>query len=518
MTELSGYPRRWWALSALCLALLMITIDNTIVNVALPTLSAELQTSTSELQWIVEAYSLLFAGLLLTGGTLNDRFGSRRMFTIDLLIFGIISTVAAFVTSAGALIVARSVMGLGGALIMPSTLAAIKHLFPDHERSRAIGIWAATASIGVAGGPILGGWLLEQFWWGAIFLVNLPIVLVATSAGLLLLPTSLPTRRVPLDLVGAALSLGGIVSLVYGIIEAAHWGWTSPLTLAVIALAALLLGLFVRWELRTPHPMLQVRLFANRAFSAGFSSNLLTYMALGGFSFILPQYLQSVRGYGPLEAGLRMLPIAFAVGLAGVAAGWLTERLGNRTTVAAGLVLAIVRLGLLTLVSPTSSYGLVLAAMVFFGVGVGSAYTAGTDMVMTIVPSEQAGAASATNEMSLELGTAFGIAVLGSVLSSTYSAAIRALEQLPEAARVMAVESIAAGVRVAEEVGGDAGLVALDQVRLAFTGAMQVTTGIGIGIAVAGLLIALGFLPRRQAFRSSPAITSINERRPPRQS
>jgi MFS transporter, DHA2 family, multidrug resistance protein len=345
---------------------------------------------------------------------------------------------------------------------------------------------------------------LEHFWWGSIFLVNLPIVLVAIAAGLSLLPTTMPTRRVPLDLIGAALSLGGIVGLVYGIIEAAHWGWTSPLTLGVITLAVLLLGLFVWWELRVPHPMLQVRLFGNRAFSAGIGANLLTYMALGGFSFILPQYLQSVRGYGPLEAGVRMLPIAFAVGLAGVAAGWLTQRLGNRTIVASGLILATVGLGLLSLVTPTSSYVLVLLAMVTLGIGAGSAYTAGTDAVMTVVPSEQAGAASATNEMSLELGTAFGIAVLGSVLTSAYSTAIRTLDVVPEAVRATAAESIAAAIRVAEELGGSDSQLALEQVRLAFTGAMQITTGIGIVLSLLGVLVALAFLPRRAAAQPIP--------------
>ncbi|GAB4201405.1 MAG: MFS transporter [Roseiflexaceae bacterium] len=507
MVATPTYSQRWWILGALCVALLMITIDNTIVNVALPTLSAELRTSTSELQWIVEAYSLLFAGLLLTGGALNDRFGSRRLFTVGLLIFGAASTLAAFVSSAGALIAARALMGLGGALIMPSTLATIKQIFPDHERAQAIGIWAATASIGVAGGPILGGLLLEHFWWGSIFLVNLPIVLVAIAMGWSLIPASLPTRQLPLDLVGAALSLGGIVALVYGVIEAAHWGWSSPLTLATIAGALLLLALFIWWELRIPHPMLQVRLFGNQAFSAGIAANLLTYMSLGGFSFILPQFLQSVRGYGPLEAGLRMLPLAFAVGLAGVAAGWLTRHLGSRATVASGLALAIAGLGLLAIMTPTSSYGLVLLAIVLLGLGVGAAYTAGTDAVMAVVPGGQAGAASATNEMSLELGTAFGIAVLGSVLTSAYARAVQDLAVLPETAREAAVESITGAVRVAEELGGSAGRLALEQVRLAFTGAMQFTTGIGIVIALAGMLIALCYLPRRSTAR--PTSTTL---------
>lgn len=504
MNSSQSYERRWWTLAALCLSLLMVTIDNLIVNVALPTLGVELRTSASQLQWIVEAYSLVFAGLLLVGGTLSDRWGSRRILTLGLVVFGVASTVGAFVSSASALIIARAVMGLGGAMIMPSTLAMIKHIFPAHERARAIGIWSATASVGVAGGPLLGGWLLEYFWWGAIFLVNVPIVVVAIVSSLRLLPMT-PTRKVPLDLVGAALSFVGIASLVYAIIEASHWGWTSIVTRSVVVVALASLALFVWWERRIEHPMLRISLFGNRTFSAAIGINLLTYLALGGFSFILPQYLQSVQGYGPLQAGLRTLPLAAAIAVASVAAAWLTRRIGTKMTVAGGLVLIVGALGVLSALTVASSYTLLVGAMLLLGIGAGTAYTAGTDAVIGVVPSEQAGAASATNEMSLELGTALGIAILGSVLLSGYRTAMLAGTTLPETLRAMAAESIGVAVEVAGEQGGDLGIALLDYARAAFMNATQTTTFWGMGLALFGVALALAFLPGRSMSQGVPA-------------
>src|SRR3954466_10806499 len=344
----SADPRRWWTLGVLCLSLLVIGLDNTILNVALPTLQRDLDATSSQLQWIVDVYMLVFAGVLLTAGSLGDRFGRKRALSFGLLVFGLGSLGSALAGSPELLIATRALMGIGGAFIMPSTLSILTATFPEHERGKAIGIWAGCSGVGIAIGPaaggrgraigpVAGGWLLDGHGWGAIFLVNLPIVALALIAGRFLVPESRDESAPRLDPRGFALSFAGLTALVWAIIEAPSRGWTDPAIAGAFAFAAVVLAAFAAWELRAPEPMLDVKLFRNPRFSASSAAITLAFFALFGMIFFLTQYLQDVRGYSPLEAGLRMLPVAGGLILAGPLSALLTARVGAKAVVAAGL-------------------------------------------------------------------------------------------------------------------------------------------------------------------------------------
>jgi len=308
--ERQAHPRRRLVLAVMCLSLLLIVMDNTIVNVALPTLQRDLEASTSQLQWVVDAYILVFAGLLLTMGALGDRFGRRGALAVGLAIMGVASILSSFANSADQLIATRALMGVGGALIMPATLSIITNVFTDRrERAQAIAIWSATAGAAVAIGPVTGGWLLEHFWWGSVFLVNVPVVVVALVLGQLFVPTSRDPAARPIDVPGALLSIAGLMALVWAIIEGPG-GWSDPEILGGFALAAVLLAAFVLWERRTRYPMLDMAFFRNARFSAASAAIMLTFFAMFGSLFLLTQFLQSILGYTPLEAGIRLLPIA----------------------------------------------------------------------------------------------------------------------------------------------------------------------------------------------------------------
>ncbi len=496
-----SHPRRWWIMLVLCLCLEMVSIDNTIVSVALPTITLKLSASASELQWIVEAYSLVLAGLLLTSGALTDRFGSQRTLLVGMGVFAWASLVSAFAATALQLIVARALMGLGGALIMPSTLSIVRNIFSAQERPRAIALWAAVASVGIVIGPLAGGWLLEHFWWGSIFLVNLPIALVASLGVWQIVPNLRFPRPGPLDLFGTFLSIGGIVSLVYGIVEAPTLGWFHPLILLSLAGAVLLLAAFTIWELKVAHPMLDLRLFRNPRFSAAGLSVALAYFALFGALFFLTQHLQLVLGFSPLEAGLGLIPLSVGVGVGAVLGSWLTPRLGSKLLVAGGLAVTAAGLALFSTVSPTSGYGLVAVVLLTVAGGIGLAAPAATDSIMGAVPNHQSGAAAGIDEIALELGGALGVAVLGSLLASGYTTALSQSPELPAQAQP-ALESIGAAAQLAAEIGGSTGQVLLDLSRRAFIESLGNTVLIGAGITLIGALVALVFLPAF-AFKSS---------------
>ncbi len=334
------YRVRWWTLAVLCLSLLIIGLDNTILNVALPTLQGEFGASASELQWMVDAYVVVFAGLLLTLGALGDRFGRARALAAGLVIFGLASFAAAYAQSAGQLIAARAVMGVGGALIMPATLSVLIDVFPREERGRAIALWSGVAGLGIGLGPLLGGLLLDRFWWGSVFLVNVPIVLLALLAGPFLVPESRDPHPAGLDLPGSFLSIAAVSTLVYTFIEAPNLDWADPLTLTAFAVAAGLAAAFVWWERRTGRPMLRPELFGDRRFSFGAAAIALTFFALFGVVFALTQYLQFVRGYSPLKAVVRLIPIALGVMLGAGRSHRLVERFGSNRVVAGGMLLA----------------------------------------------------------------------------------------------------------------------------------------------------------------------------------
>jgi EmrB/QacA subfamily drug resistance transporter len=493
-----AYRRRWWTLGVMCLSLLVIGLDNTILNVALPTLVRDLHADASQLQWIVDAYALVFASLLLTAGSVGDRYGRRRVLGIGLLIFGVGSVLSAFATSPGSLIAWRALMGIGGAVIMPSTLSIVTNVFPAEERGRAIGIWAGFSGIGIAIGPVLGGWLLENFWWGSVFFINVPVIALAVLAGLFLVPESRDPAATPLDPIGAVLSTAGLAALTYGLIEAPSHGWTNGIILASFAAAVVLLTTFVFAELRVRHPMMDVRLFENSRFTAASISTALVFFALFGVLFFLTQYLQFVLGYGTLEVGVRLIPVAGALIVAAPLSARLTERFGTKAVVTTGLLLVAAGLVILSSASITSGYGIVVSSLVVVGLGMGATMAPATEAIMGALPRARAGVGSAVATTLRQVGGVLGVAVLGSLLSSVYSARVGdSLQGLPPAVVSAARDSIGGASQVAASIGGQIGQGLLNVANAAFIHAMDVTVLVGAAVALAGALVALLFLPAR---------------------
>ena len=494
--------RRWLALGVVSVAVFITTLDGLIVNIALPTLSVELGATNRQLQWIVDAYLLVFTGLLLAAGGLGDRFGRRRLLIIGLAIFGATSAYSAFAGSANELIFGRALMGIGAAAIFPATLAIITSMFTvPKERAAAIGIWSAVSGMGVAAGPVAGGWLLEHFWWGSVFLVNIPIVLVAIPATMLLVPESKEEGAPALDWIGAALSIAAMGTLVFTIIEAPVFGWLSPLTLAGFVVAAALLAAFVWWELNIEHPLLPVRIFENLRFSAASVSITSAFFALFGFVFLITQYFQLVRGYGPLDAGVRTVPVALAIAAASVLSPKLVERIGTKRVVAGGL--ASMSMGFLwvSFASATTPYLEIVGQMILLGAGLGATTAPATESIMGSLAVDKAGVGSAVNDTTRELGGTLGVAVIGSVFSSVYVASLAdgpAFAALTEDAQKATEDSVAAAGAVAPTLGANAPAY-LTEVSDAFLSGLSVACLTVTVVTLAGSAFALRFLPARAA-------------------
>ncbi len=425
-----AYRRRWLTLAVLCMSLMVIGLDNTILNVALPTLShaknlGGLGASGSSLQWIVDAYTLVFAGLLLTMGSLGDRFGRYKFLTFGLVVFGIGSVLSAFAPSAGVLIATRSLMGIGGACIMPGTLSILSNLFRSpSERARAIGVWAGVSALGVGIGPVAGGALLTHFWWGSVFLVNVPIVVTALVLGYFFVPDSYDKTTPRLDPVGAALSIVSLGALLWAIIEAPSHGWTSSEIVAGFGVGAALLIAFFVWELRSSSPMLDLHFFQNPRFSAASAAIMLVFLALFGTIFLLTQYLQSVLGYSTLKAGAILIPQSVALmTFAFLSPRWVV-RFGNKAVVAFGLTMVAISLVSFVTLDVGSSALHVILVSVLMGIGMGNVMAPATESIMGSLPREKAGVGSAMNDTTRQVGGAVGVAVLGSVLSSHYGPAL----------------------------------------------------------------------------------------------
>ncbi|PZA19668.1 MFS transporter, partial [Modestobacter versicolor] len=418
--------RRWWVLLVLCLSVLLVSVDNTIVNVALPTIGRELSASTSDLQWVVDGYTLAFAALLLLGGALGDRFGRRRVLELGLVAFAATSLLAALADTTGELVAGRAAMGVSAAAIYPATLALLVTTFTDRrERATAIGIWSAVTGLSVAIGPVTGGLLLEHFSWGSVFLVNLPLAAVAVVAGRLLLTESADPRRRRFDLVGAAASIAGIGLLVWTTIEAPGRGWGSTATVGGYLAAAVALAFFVVWELRRADPMLDVRLFGDRRVSVGSGAIALAFFSLFGFIFLITQYFQTVRGYDTLTAGLATLPFALVIGAVSPLAILAMRAVGTKLVVAAGLLTMAAGFALAAGTSLESAYwGRIVLAMVLMAAGLGLVTGPATEAVMGALRSEEAGAGSAVNDTVREVGGTLGVAVVGSVMSTVYGPAV----------------------------------------------------------------------------------------------
>lgn len=492
----AGHPRRWWVLVVLCLSLLVLAMDNTILNVALPTLVRDLDASSSDLQWIVDSYVLAFAGLLLIAGSMGDRFGRKRALLIGYVIFGASSLLAAYSGSASHLIGTRVLMGIGGAIIMPSTLSILVNVFPRAERPRAIAIWTAMAAIGIPLGPVAGGWLLEHYWWGSIFLVNIPLLVAALLIGLWIIPESRDPQAPRIDVVGGALSALGLTALVYAIIEAPSEGWFAISTIGVFAAAVVLLAIFVVWELRIDYPMLNMNFFKNPRFSAGSAAVSLVFFALFGSIFLLTQHLQFVMGYTPLEAGVRIIPVAVGVAIGTALSQRLLGRLGTKMVVSAGLM--IVALGLLygSTLTVDSSYSVVAGMLLLASFGMGLAMAPATDAIMAAVPEENAGVGSAVNDTTRQVGGALGVAVLGSVFSTIFEDNVTKLTAgLPPEAASAAQSSIGGALEVARRIGGEVGLSLASGAQRGFVDGMTTAMLAGASVAVVGAAVAFFFLP-----------------------
>ena len=446
--------RRRAVLGVLCLALMMVVAAVASLNVALPDLARDTGATQSELQWIVDAYALVFAGLLLPAGALGDRFGRKGILLIGLVVFGGASLAAIFVSDPATLIGLRAVIGVGAALVMPTTLSIITNVFPPEERGRAVGIWAGVAGAGAIIGLLLSGAILEWFSWPAVFAVNVVLAAVAFAAAIPIVPTSRSSQRVRLDPLGALLSSLGLFALVFAIIEAPQYGWLDPVTLIGLGVGALLLVAFVLFELARRDPMLDPRLFASRGFGIGSLSLTLQFFAQFGFLFIALQYLQFVLGYSPLEAGLSMLPMALMLMVISPRAPKLARRLGVRVVGGVGLALMGVGFLVFTTLEPDSSYWRFGLGALITGVGLALATAPATTAIVSSLPGHKQGVASAVNDLAREVGGAFGIAVLGTLLNAGYRNDVTpATADLPAPAAHAAEDSIAAATQIAEQAG-----------------------------------------------------------------
>ncbi|PZC46338.1 MAG: MFS family permease [Chloroflexi bacterium] len=492
------YRLRWWTLLVLSISLVLIAVDTTILNVAIPTIQRDLGASASGLQWIVSSYILVFAGLLLTFGFLGDRYGRKRMLQTGIVLFALASLGAAYAQSTGQLIAARAAMGIAGAMIMPATLSVIIDVFPRSERAKAIGIWSAVAGVGVPLGMIIGGWLLESFWWGSVFLINLPIGGVVVAAGVMLVPDSKDPKPRRIDIPGAVLSTGALSALLYAIIEAPSRGWTEPLVLATFAVAGVLSAAFLIVEKRADQPMLDISLFKNLRLSSGAVAISFSFLVMMGMIFLFTQYVQFVQGYGPLQAGLRTVPLAIGFMIGGGSSGALVGRLGTKSTVTAGLIVISVALASAALWDVSTAFPIIAAELILLGFGMGITMAPATDAVMGAVPEEHAGIGSALNDVTRNVGGALGIGVLGSLFGSVYSSNVSdAAAVLTGDLAAAARNSIGAATSAAADLGTEAGLTLTTAANNAFMDGFGITMLASAALTLGGALFTLRYMPTR---------------------
>ena len=494
MTERN--PRRWLILGVLCLSLLVVVVDNMVLNIAIPSLIRDLGADTAQIQWIIDAYILVFAGLLLTAGSLSDRHGRRRGLVIGLIVFGGASVLATLCQTPGQLIAVRGLMGVGAAFLMPGTLSILTTVFAEDERKKAIAIWSSVLMLGALGGPSLGGLLLEHFWWGSIFLLNVPIAILGIVAAMLVIPESHGTASKP-DPLGALLSMIGMTALVWGVISTAQHGWTSARTLGGFVVAAIVLTAFALWERRVAEPMLPLGLFRDRNFAGASLSIVLLSFSAGGVLLALTQYLQFVLGYEPLKAGTAFIPMLVTAMIFNGVGVVVDKRFGTRTALAAGLLLLSAGFGILASLSPGDGYVKLAFALVVIGMGSGTAGPAAYGTLMSALPPERVGVGSAVNDTVQQVGTALSVAVLGSVLTATYRAA------MPADVAAQARDSIGDALRIAAGTG-DAALARVAQD--AYVSAISATSLIGVVGGVAAAVVAVAVL------RPKPPATQDQER------
>lgn len=493
--------RRWPVLAVLCVSLFLVSLDNTILNVALPEIVRAMHATSSQLQWIVDAYAVVFAGLLLVFGSTGDRLGRKWVFMAGLVVFATGSALSAFSATPHRLIVARALMGVGAAAIMPSTLSILTNVFTDPgDRARAIGIWSGTSGLGVAIGPIVGGWLLAHYWWGSVFLVNIPIAAAGLVATLWLVPDSKNPHAERPDPLGAVLSIAGMGLLLWGIIEAPNRSWTSPVVIGAGGAGLLTLAGFVAWERRCDHPMLQLAFFRSRRFSVAMGAVAMVIFALMGAMFLLTQYLQFSLGYTALEAGMRVAPIALLLLVFAPLSPLLVRKVGTKPVVFTGMGIIAVGFGLLSQTSVAGSYLDAVPALMCLGMGTGLALAPCTESVMGSLPPEQAGVGSGTNSAALQIGGAMGVAVMGSLLNTRYQdrlAPILAHRAVPPSAAHLISGSLGGALAVAGHVGGAVGAALAALAHLAFVSGMDLALTVGAVMVGASSLIVLALLPNR---------------------
>ncbi|MFF7718466.1 MFS transporter [Streptomyces luteogriseus] len=506
------YARRWWALLVLCLSLLITVMANTSLIVAAPDMTTDLGLSSSDLQWVVDGYTVPYAALMLVLGAIGDKYSRRGALMLGLLIFAAGSVMGSMVDETSLVIGARAIMGIGAAVVMPATLSLVVATFPRSERAKAITAWAATSGVAVAVGPLVSGWLLEDHAWGSTFLINVPIAVLAVFGALALVPPSKAEGMGRIDYVGGLLSIVTVGSLIYAAIEGPHAGWgVGPVTAAVVAGVGLVA--FVAWELRHPHPMLDVRKFALRPFSGSMLAVMFFFFGMFAVIYYATQFLQFVLGYGALDTGVRLLPLGGAVFLGSALTGVLAPKLGVRVMAVTGMAVGTAGMFLLTQIDKGSTYGDFLAPLMMLGLALGLAISPATDTIMGSFPESELGVGGGVNDTALELGGALGIAVLGSLLGTAYRDELTDLvgNRLPGEAMETAKDSVGAGLAVAERVAQDPSAgpqqaqAAVDAVHQAFAHGVAQTSLIGGIIMAAGTLIVLAVLPGRRGFAKQSA-------------
>ncbi len=498
---------RWAVLAILCVSLLVTSLDTTILNVAIPDIIRSLHASTSEMQWVADAYAVAFAGLLLVLGNLGDRLGRKWVLAAGVAVFGLGSTASAFSGDPAHLIAARAVQGVGAAAIMPATLSVLTNVFTDaRERATAIGFWSGTTGLGVAIGPVVGGWLLAHYWWGSVFLVNVPICALGLAFVLWLVPDSKDRHAKQPDIAGAVLSTGGMSLVLWGIIDAPTATWSSPTVLASVLGGAGVLVAFVAWEQRTDHPMLELSLFRSRRFTGAILAMALVIFALTGGLFMLTQYLQFSLGYSAFGTGLRIAPIALLLLVVAPLSIVFDRKLGTKPVVLAGMGLVAAGFAMLSSTSVGSGYAHALPAFVAMGVGVGLAFAPCTEAVMGAVPLERAGVGSATNSAPLEFGGAAGVAVLGSVLNSRYGHTLAPLlshAHVPSSIVSLIEGSLGGAIEVASAAGGRLGAELMATARHAFVGGMDLAVTVAALVVGIAAIVVVAVLPNRAPPRTA---------------
>jgi EmrB/QacA subfamily drug resistance transporter len=495
---------RWWMLGVTCLSVVVVGLDLTILNIALPVVSAALHAGTGDLQWIVDAYSLAFAGVMLSAGVIGDRLGRRRLLLAGLAVFLAASVWCALSVSVGELIAARAVMGLGAGIVFPLSVAVVSAAFSDAERPKAIGILTAAVAAGLPLGPILGGVLLQHFSWHSVFWINVPAASLTLAAGAVLMRESRNPAAPPLDAPGALLSAAAVTCLVWGVIDGPVHGWAAPSSWGLLAGSAVLLGGFLARERRAAHPLVDRELLRDRRFIWGTAATVGVSVALFGIMFTFPQYLQSVAGDDPVSAGLRLLPMMGGLLVAGGAASPLVRAAGTRLTVAAGLALLTAGLAVLSQVRLDTGYAVVAAGLALCGLGTGAAIAAAMDAVMAAAGGDEAGAGASVNSTLRQVGGAIAVAVLGSVLSGSYARALRpALAALPARDAATARASISQAAQLASRL--PAGSVLRAAAGTAFLHGLSIVMLISAGVTALAALTSLRYLPRRAASGDAPA-------------